>query len=101
MRISFFVKLSSYSSIGLAFPFSKSFGAATLNTPWLAALKKDKDRYEAEMTELGSIRDMASKEAEVSGRITGCEKKMHYNDIEKVRDRPNCETNMGPVPCEK
>jgi structural maintenance of chromosome 1 len=50
----------------------------------MAALKKRKENYEAEILELGSIREMQSKEVELSGRINGCQKKMHFNDIEKV-----------------
>ncbi|BBN00427.1 hypothetical protein Mp_1g29090 [Marchantia polymorpha subsp. ruderalis] len=47
------------------------------------SLKKKKETYEAEMAELGSIREMQSKEADIAGRISGCERKMHYSDIEK------------------
>ncbi|KAL3685453.1 hypothetical protein R1sor_003475 [Riccia sorocarpa] len=47
------------------------------------SLKKKKEAYETEMSELGSIREMQSKEADISARISGCERKMHYSEIEK------------------
>ncbi|KAL2653551.1 hypothetical protein R1flu_021679 [Riccia fluitans] len=47
------------------------------------SLKKKKDAYETEMSELGSIREMQSREADIAARISGCERKMHYSDIEK------------------
>eukprot|EP00262_Sarcandra_glabra_P007411 TRINITY_DN20200_c0_g1_i1.p1 TRINITY_DN20200_c0_g1~~TRINITY_DN20200_c0_g1_i1.p1 ORF type:complete len:1219 (-),score=304.96 TRINITY_DN20200_c0_g1_i1:265-3921(-) len=49
----------------------------------IEALKKNKDRYESEMEELGSIREMQMKESDASGRITGLEKKIQYSEIEK------------------
>ena len=51
---------------------------------YIAGLKKNKDRYESEMAELGSARETQSKEAEATGKITGLEKKIQYADIEKV-----------------
>ncbi|KAJ7566192.1 hypothetical protein O6H91_02G092200 [Diphasiastrum complanatum] len=49
----------------------------------IEALKKNKERYEVEMAELGSARDMQSKESEAAGKITGLERKIQYADIEK------------------
>lgn len=49
----------------------------------IEGLKKNKDRYEAEMAELGSAREMQSKEAEAAGKISGLERKIQYADIEK------------------
>lgn len=49
----------------------------------IEGLKKNKDRYEAEMAELGSAREMQSKEAESAGKLSGLEKKIQYADIEK------------------
>lgn len=48
-------------------------------------LKKLKEQYESELEELGSLREMRLKESEVSGKISGLEKKMQYADIEKVK----------------
>ncbi|GMI69293.1 TITAN8, STRUCTURAL MAINTENANCE OF CHROMOSOMES 1 [Hibiscus trionum] len=49
----------------------------------IEGLKKKKDQFEAELQELGSIREMQLKESETSGRISGLEKKIQYADIEK------------------
>ncbi|XP_011627814.1 structural maintenance of chromosomes protein 1 [Amborella trichopoda] len=49
----------------------------------IEALKKKKDGYEAEMEELGSIRDMQMKESDASMKITGLEKKIQYSKMEK------------------
>lgn len=48
-------------------------------------LKKLKEQYESELEELGSLREMRLKESELSGKISGLEKKMQYADIEKVK----------------
>ncbi|KAI5069842.1 hypothetical protein GOP47_0016143 [Adiantum capillus-veneris] len=48
----------------------------------IEGLKKNKERYEAEMAELGSAREMQSKEAEAAGKISGLERKIQYADIE-------------------
>ncbi|MCO5548528.1 hypothetical protein L7F22_001988 [Adiantum nelumboides] len=48
----------------------------------IEGLKKNKERYEAEMAELGSVREMQSKEAEAAGKISGLEKKIQYADVE-------------------
>jgi len=44
-----------------------------------------KEQYESELEELGSLREMRLKESELSGKISGLEKKMQYADIEKVK----------------
>lgn len=49
-----------------------------------AAKKKEKEQFESELEELGSIREMQLKESEASGRISGLEKKIQYAEIEKV-----------------
>ncbi|KAM7496101.1 hypothetical protein LguiA_020515 [Lonicera macranthoides] len=49
----------------------------------IEGLKKKKEGYEAELEELGSIREMQLKESEASGRISGLEKKIQYAEIEK------------------
>lgn len=48
------------------------------------ALKKSKERFETEMAELGSSRDMSGKESEAAGRISGLERKIQYATTEKV-----------------
>lgn len=48
------------------------------------AKKKEKEQFESELEELGSIREMQLKESEASGRISGLEKKIQYAEIEKV-----------------
>eukprot|EP00252_Welwitschia_mirabilis_P022634 TRINITY_DN6180_c0_g1_i1.p1 TRINITY_DN6180_c0_g1~~TRINITY_DN6180_c0_g1_i1.p1 ORF type:complete len:1224 (-),score=352.15 TRINITY_DN6180_c0_g1_i1:258-3929(-) len=45
--------------------------------------KKARERLVSEMAELGSEREMQVKEAELSGRISGLEKKIQYSEIEK------------------
>lgn len=47
-------------------------------------LKKKKEEYEAQLEKLGSIREMQLKESEMSGKISGLEKKIQYAEIEKV-----------------
>lgn len=49
----------------------------------IEGLKKNKERYEAEMAELGSAREMQSKDAEAAGKVSGLERKIQYADIEK------------------
>ncbi|KAI3782969.1 hypothetical protein L2E82_13030 [Cichorium intybus] len=49
----------------------------------IEGLKKKKDGFEAELQELGSIREMQLKESEASGKISGLEKKIQYAEIEK------------------
>ncbi|KAI3801077.1 hypothetical protein L1987_29178 [Smallanthus sonchifolius] len=53
--------------------------------PWqyFIGLKKKKEGLEAELQELGSIREMQLKESEASGKISGLEKKIQYAEIEK------------------
>ncbi|CAH9134035.1 unnamed protein product [Cuscuta epithymum] len=46
-------------------------------------LKKKKEALEADLEELGSIREMHLKESEVSGKISGLEKQIHYAEIEQ------------------
>lgn len=48
------------------------------------ALKKSKERFENEMAELGSSRDMSGKESEAAGRISGLERKIQYVTADKV-----------------
>ncbi|OIW19958.1 hypothetical protein TanjilG_30906 [Lupinus angustifolius] len=56
----------------------------------IEGLNKKKEQYESEMEELGSIRDMRLKESEVSGKISGLEKKIQYADIEKAHIKHSC-----------
>ncbi|XP_024540007.1 structural maintenance of chromosomes protein 1-like [Selaginella moellendorffii] len=49
----------------------------------IEGLKEKKERYEAEMAQHGSVREMQSKEAEATAKITGFEKKIQFADIEK------------------
>lgn len=49
----------------------------------IEGLKKNKERYEAELEKLGSIREMQLRESEASGKISGLEKKIQYAEIEK------------------
>lgn len=49
----------------------------------IEGLKKKKEGLEAELQELGSIREMSLKESEASGKISGLEKKIQYAEIEK------------------
>lgn len=48
------------------------------------ALKKSKERFENEMAELGSSRDMSGRESEAAGRISGLERKIQYVTTDKV-----------------
>lgn len=50
-----------------------------------AGLKRKKEDLESQLEELGSIREMQLKESEVSGKISGLEKKIQYAEIEKVK----------------
>ena len=45
---------------------------------------KKREEYELELEKVGSIRDMQIKESEISGKISGLEKKIQYAEIEKV-----------------
>ncbi|KAJ0051873.1 hypothetical protein Pint_01726 [Pistacia integerrima] len=49
----------------------------------IEGLKKNKEQFESELEELGSIREMQLRESEMSGKITGLEKKIQYAEIEK------------------
>ncbi|XP_021898438.1 structural maintenance of chromosomes protein 1 [Carica papaya] len=49
----------------------------------IEGLKKKKEEYEAQLEKLGSIREMQLKESEMSGKISGLEKKIQYAEIEK------------------
>ncbi|KAJ0796711.1 putative structural maintenance of chromosomes protein [Helianthus annuus] len=49
----------------------------------IEGLKKKKEGLEAELQELGSIRELQLKESEASGKISGLEKKIQYAEIEK------------------
>lgn len=55
-----------------------------INSLYDSGLKKNKERYEAELEKLGSIREMQLRESEASGKISGLEKKIQYAEIEKV-----------------
>ncbi|CAI9278220.1 unnamed protein product [Lactuca saligna] len=46
-------------------------------------LKKEKEGFEAELQEVGSIREMQLKESEASVKINGVQKKIQYAEIEK------------------
>jgi len=43
-----------------------------------------KERFENEMAELGSSRDMSGRESEAAGRISGLDKKRQYVTADKV-----------------
>ena len=45
---------------------------------------KKKEECEQELENIGSIREMQIKESEISGKISGIEKKIQYAEIEKV-----------------
>ncbi|CAH8381616.1 unnamed protein product [Eruca vesicaria subsp. sativa] len=49
----------------------------------IEGLMKKKEEYELELEKVGSIRDMLIKESEISGKISGLEKKIQYAEIEK------------------
>lgn len=49
-----------------------------------SALKKKKDKFEKEMEELSSIRQLQRKESEASEEVSGLERKIQYEEIEKV-----------------
>lgn len=49
----------------------------------IEGLKKRKEQYEAELEGLGPIREMQLQVSEVTGRISGLEKKIQYAEIEK------------------
>ncbi|VAI87619.1 unnamed protein product [Triticum turgidum subsp. durum] len=49
----------------------------------IESLKKKKSKLEAEMSELGSPRELQRKELAVSEKITGLEKKLHYSNVEQ------------------
>lgn len=50
----------------------------------ITALKKSKERFENEMAELGSSRDMSGRESEAAGRIVGLKKKIQYVTTDRV-----------------
>ncbi|KAL4571973.1 hypothetical protein LXL04_018741 [Taraxacum kok-saghyz] len=62
----------------------------------IEGLKKKKEGFEAELQELGSIRDMQLKESEASGKISGLEKKIQYAEIE----RKNTEEKLAKLAAE-
>ncbi|KAM7259549.1 hypothetical protein ACFE04_015290 [Oxalis oulophora] len=49
----------------------------------IEGLKKKKEQLESELEELGSIREMQLRESEMTGKISGLEKKLQYAEIEK------------------
>ncbi|RWR83973.1 structural maintenance of chromosomes protein 1 [Cinnamomum micranthum f. kanehirae] len=49
----------------------------------IEALKKKKDKFEKEMEELSSIRQLQRKESEASEEVSGLERKIQYEEIEK------------------
>lgn len=49
----------------------------------IESLKKKKNQWESEMSELGSPRELQRKELAVSEKITGLEKKLHYLNVEE------------------
>ncbi|MQM15887.1 hypothetical protein Taro_048838 [Colocasia esculenta] len=50
-------------------------------------LKRRKNQYESEMEGLGSQRELQIKESELSGKVSGLEKKIHYATIEEKNIR--------------
>ncbi|CAM6028343.1 unnamed protein product [Sphagnum balticum] len=64
-----------------------SGGMETRSQKWddraVEALKKSKELFEAEMAELGSQRDMQTKESEAMAKISGLEKKIQFSVIEQ------------------
>lgn len=48
----------------------------------IEAFKKKRDKLESEMDALGSLRDLQMKESEISERISGLEKKIHFSKKE-------------------
>jgi structural maintenance of chromosome 1 len=50
----------------------------------IEGLKKNKEDFEQQLENIGSIREMQMKESEISGKISGLEKKIQYAEIEKV-----------------
>ncbi|KAL1212546.1 Structural maintenance of chromosomes protein 1 [Cardamine amara subsp. amara] len=55
----------------------------------IEGLKKKKEEYELQLEKIGSIREMQIKESEISGKISGLEKKIQYAEIEKksIKDK--------------
>ncbi|KAI0510191.1 hypothetical protein KFK09_010791 [Dendrobium nobile] len=53
----------------------------------IEAFKKKKDKLEAEMDALGSLRDLQIKESEITERISGLEKKIHFSKKEEENIR--------------
>ncbi|XP_010504281.1 PREDICTED: structural maintenance of chromosomes protein 1-like [Camelina sativa] len=55
----------------------------------IEGLKKKKEEYELQLEKIGSIREMQMKESEISGKISGLEKKIQYAEIEKksIKDK--------------
>ncbi|CAL9246374.1 unnamed protein product [Arabidopsis halleri] len=55
----------------------------------IEGLKKKKEEHEEELENIGSIREMQMKESEISGKISGLEKKIQYAEIEKksIKDK--------------
>ncbi|CAD6245543.1 unnamed protein product [Miscanthus lutarioriparius] len=49
----------------------------------IESLKKKKNQWETEMSELGSPRELQRKELAISEKITGLEKKLHYSNVEQ------------------
>ncbi|CAA7046124.1 unnamed protein product [Microthlaspi erraticum] len=49
----------------------------------IEGLMKKKEEFELELEKIGSIREMQIKESEISGKISGLEKKIQYAEIEK------------------
>ncbi|KAK1582584.1 hypothetical protein Q3G72_016526 [Acer saccharum] len=45
--------------------------------------RRNKEQFESQLENLGSNREMQLKESEISGRITGLQKKIQYAEIEK------------------
>lgn len=49
-----------------------------------SAVKNKKAEYEAELSKLKSPRDLQREELHLSEKITGLEKKIHYQNVEQV-----------------
>ncbi|XP_023637979.1 structural maintenance of chromosomes protein 1 [Capsella rubella] len=66
----------------------------------IEGLKKQKEDYELQLENIGSIREMQMKESEILGKISGLEKKIQYAEIEKksIKDKlPQLEQEKGII----
>jgi len=56
-----------------------------------------KERFENEMADLGSSRDMSGRESEAAGRISGLERKIQYVTADKVYLFSTWERLLGSI----